>query len=41
MNLSERIDSSILGKKSRVVKSSEKPRSVKLIIGDLSSVEIP
>ena len=41
MNISERIDSSILGKKSRVVKSSEKPRSVKLIIGDLSSVEIP
>ena len=41
MNVPERIDSSILGKKSRVVKSFEKPRSVKLIIGDLSSVEIP
>ncbi len=41
VDVSERIDSSILGKKTKVVKSSEKPRGIKLIIGDLSSVEIP
>ncbi len=41
VDVPERIDGSIFGKNVRVSRGSGKPRSLKLILGDLSFVELP
>ncbi len=41
VNVPERLDGSILGKGVKVKRGKGKPRSVRLILGDLSSVEMP
>ena len=40
MDIESRIDSSIFGKKVKLVKSEGKPRTIKLVVGDLSTLEL-
>jgi glucose-1-phosphate thymidylyltransferase len=41
VDVPERIDDSIIGKGVKVTKGERKPKSLRLILGDLSSVELP
>ena len=40
MDIKSRIDSSIFGKKVKLVRSERKPRTIKLVVGDLSTMEL-
>ncbi len=40
MDVKTRIDSSIFGKKVKLVRSERKPRTIKLVVGDFSSLEL-